>query len=87
MHGDVFLILLLLVFGCAAFLFGVIYVICQMFAWLGRGVWGAFRPHHSACACPPPVGSSRPKVCPNERCRKVEHRHARYCSQCGSSLT
>lgn len=86
MHGDALLIVLLLVFGCAAFLFGVIYLFCQFFAWMGRGLLGMFRPHRPAAPVERRKIGSRPRVCPNERCRKVEYRAARYCSQCGTPL-
>ena len=83
MHGDFVLVLVLVIGGCAALLFGVIYTFCQFFAWIGRGVWHVVAPRRARRA-----GGhwSRPRVCPNERCRKVEHRAAQYCSQCGTRL-
>lgn len=87
MHGgDVLLVVLLLVFGCAAFFFGVICVLCHLFAWMGRGVAGIFHPHRSVGASPRPGLGSRRRKCPNERCRRIEHRAALYCSQCGTPL-
>lgn len=86
MHGDVLVIVLLLVVGCAAFFFGVIYVVCQLFVWLGRSVWAVFRPHHGGNGRAHSHPMTRPRVCPNERCRKVEYRMARYCGQCGTPL-
>ncbi len=84
MQGDALLIILLLVFGCAAFFFGVIYCICQLFAWVSRGVWGVFRPRCSSDSAARPAAGSRRRVCPNKRCRKLEYRQARYCSPCGT---
>ncbi len=87
MHGgDVLLVVLLLVFGCAAFFFGVICVFCHLFAWMGRGVAGIFRPHGSVGASARPGLGSRRRKCPNERCRRIEYRDAHYCSQCGTPL-
>jgi hypothetical protein len=86
MHGDAVLIVLLLVFGCVAFLFGVVYLLCQSFAWVGRGLLGIFRPCRRADEAGPRMPGLRSRVCPNERCRKVEYRKARFCSQCGTRL-
>ena len=86
MHADALLVILLLLFGLAAFLFAVIYMFCQFFAWVGRSLLGLVSPDRpGGPVCPPRVGS-RPRVCPNERCRKVEYRAASYCSQCGTPL-
>jgi hypothetical protein len=59
---------------------------CQFFAWIGRGLLGLIRPHRPATPVRQPRVGSRPRVCANERCRKVEYRAARYCSQCGTPL-
>ena len=87
MHGDALLLILVMVFGCAAFFFGVIYLVFRVFAWFGRGFVGVFR------TAPPkePVGGPHRRrallVCPREECQRVEgRRDARYCSQCGVSL-
>ncbi len=83
MHGDVLLIVLVLVFGCAAFFFGILYALGRAVAWVGRGVWGVCRPGS------PPVGPRGLGVrfCPRTECRRVERRRdARYCSQCGQRL-
>lgn len=87
MHGDVLLVILILVFGCAAFLFGVIYVICQVLAWIGRGLFGIFMPRRSAGEPGAASGHRGGRVCPRAGCGKVEYRDARYCSQCGMPLT
>lgn len=86
MHGDALVIVLLLVFGCAAFLFGVIYLLLKLLAALGRGVAGVFRRPSSGNGLGEARVCSRVRVCPRERCRKVEYRDARYCSQCGTPL-
>ncbi len=84
MHGDAVLIVLLLVFGCVAFGFGVIYLLCQLLAWVWRGLLGIFRPGRGADEVGPRMPGLRSRVCPNEHCRKVEYREARFCSQCGT---
>jgi len=85
-QGDLLLVGLMLVFGCAAFLFGLVYVLCALFASVGRGIWGLVRPLGR-------VGSGGclslgrgPLVCPRANCRKAEYRNARFCSQCGARL-
>ena len=86
MHGDLLLVVLILVFGCAAFLFGLVYVVGCVVTAVGRGMWGLFRP--SRCSGPPAPAraSSRPLRCPRVNCRKVEYRNARFCSQCGAPM-
>jgi hypothetical protein len=83
MHGDLLLVALVLVLGCAGFFIGVIYLACSFFAFIGRSLLGLGRHGGAAaCGCGPRLG--RMRVCPRERCRKVERRAARYCSQCGA---
>lgn len=87
MHGEILLVVLILTLGCGAFCFCVIYLVCRFFAFLGRGLAGMFG-HHPAAKRPPAVlGRTPVRVCPQERCRKVEHRPALFCSQCGARLT
>jgi len=86
MHGDVLLVILILIFGCAAFLFGVIYAICQFVAWIARGLFGIFIPRRSAAASDSPTHGRQGRICPREGCGKVEYRNARFCSQCGRPL-
>ena len=86
MHGDVLLFILLLVLGCAAFFFGVIYMLCKLIAGIGRGVFGVFKPRSSIEIRGRPMQASRQRACPNGQCRKVEYRDAHYCSQCGTRL-
>jgi hypothetical protein len=86
MHGDFLIVLLLMVVGCAALLFGIVYMFCQFFARIGRGLLGVIAPGRVAGADGWGGRCGRPRVCPNDRCRKVEHRPASYCSQCGTRL-
>lgn len=87
MHGDLLLVVLILVFGCAAFLFGVIYLVCSIIGFVGRGVFRVLRPTRRRMDLE--GGARHPKtlVCSRAHCRKVEHREASYCSQCGAPLT
>jgi len=86
MHGDLLLLVLMLVFGCAAFLFGLVYVVWCVVGAVGRGMWSLVRPRR-------PIGKQeqvrafgRAAYCPRPNCRKVEYRNARFCSQCGAQL-
>lgn len=87
MQGDFLIVLLLVVVGCAALLFGVIYMFCQFFARIGRGLVGIIAPGRSAGSDGQVRRCSRPQVCQNKRCRKIEYRAARFCSQCGTRLS
>lgn len=96
MHGDILIILVLLVLGVAAFFFGVIYAACRALASVGRGIVRLLSPRGVPCsprASAPPAarpaqsqGRRTFRVCPREQCRHVEHRPARFCSQCGAKL-
>ncbi|MEK6799789.1 MAG: hypothetical protein AABZ12_12560 [Planctomycetota bacterium] len=89
MHGDLFLVVVVLVFGCAAFVFGLVYLVCAAVA---RVIGGVGRLLGLKTA--PPGGRRsvrhggwrRSRVCPHAHCRNVEFRPARYCSRCGSRL-
>lgn len=87
MQVDALVIILVLILGCAAFLFGVISLIWQILAWVGRGMVSTIRPRPAGKASPAaPMLRSR-RVCPRLECRRVEkRREARYCSQCGSPM-
>lgn len=87
MHGDVVVIVLLLVCGCAAFLFGVIYLACQLFLGIGRGLMSMVSPGRAHRARTGGGRAGPGLACPNPHCRKAERRPARYCSQCGTSLS
>ena len=87
MQGDLLLVALFLVFGIAAFLFGLVYVVWCIVGGIGRGMWSLLRPWR-------PVGTAerartfgRAVYCPRLNCRKVEYRNARFCSQCGAPLS
>jgi len=88
MHGDVAIVVLILVFGCAAFFFGVIYMVGRALAWVGRGVWrlaGGSPRVTARCCGTAPGGATR--MCTREGCRRIENRRgARYCSRCGAPL-
>jgi hypothetical protein len=86
-HGDVVVIVLLLVCGCAAFLFGAIYLVCQLFIGLGRGLMSVVTPGKQRGASTVAARPGRALACPNSHCRKIERRPAQYCSQCGTSLS
>lgn len=87
MHGDALVVVLVLVFGCAAFFFGLLYMLCRIVAWFGRGVANVFRPASRLARGGSTPRRSAVRVCPRERCRRVEYRRdARYCSQCGAPL-
>lgn len=87
MQGDALLLILVMVFGCAAFFFGVIYLIGRALAWCGRGFVGVFRSAPSGKQAGSDLGPGRQLVCPREECRREEDRpDARYCSQCGAPL-
>lgn len=82
MASNALVLILVMVLGCAGFLFGVIYVVFRGFGWLGRGVAGLVRhgPHQSVDGPPRMVGSC-------EACGHGEERPgAHYCSQCGAGL-
>lgn len=86
MHADLALMLLVLVFGCAAFLFGIVYVVY----WVLSAVWGglvtvvtpASEKSSGKAGAAPPNG----QVCPNRDCRHAEWREASYCCRCGERL-
>ena len=86
MHGDLLLVALILVFGCAAFLFGLMYVIWCVVGAVGRGMWGLVRPWRRIGTEERVRTLGRPVFCPRLNCRKVEYRSARFCSQCGAPL-
>ncbi len=86
MHADLLLFLFVVVFGCAAFIFGIFFVICRMIAGLGRSI---FRLVGGEPRRRRPAGSlfrSQARICPQPGCGKAELRPARYCSQCGARM-
>ena len=96
MHGDILIILVLLVLGVAAFFFGVIYAVCRALASVWRGVVRVLSPRGvpgspqvlvtPAAPLARSQGGRTFRVCSREQCRHVERRPARFCSQCGAKL-
>ena len=86
MHGDLLLVALVLVLGCAAFFVGVIYLACSFLAFVGRSVLGLAKPRGAASGRTA-HRRSRWTICPRDGCGKVECRAARYCGQCGMRLS
>jgi len=86
MHVDLVVIGLVLVLGCAAFFFGVVYVLCRFLGAVGRGMLTMFGVKTRVSGDYPPLSRRGRLICPQERCRKTEHRAARFCSQCGARL-
>ena len=87
MHGDLVLVALILVFGVAAFLFGLVYVVWCVVGAFGRGMWSLVRPWRSVPTSECARRLGRAVYCPRPNCRKVEYRNARFCSQCGAPLS
>jgi hypothetical protein len=85
MHGEILLVVLILTIGCAAFFFCVVYLIGRGFLLVGRGLAGLFRRASDGATLE--AGGRACRVCPREQCRKLEHRPARFCSQCGARLS
>ena len=85
MSADPLILVLVLVVGCAALLFAVFYVLGRVIGVVGKGVTTLFvgRPAKGQAALAP---GGRELVCSREKCRKIELRNGRYCSQCGAPL-
>ena len=86
MQGDLLLVALILVFGVAAFLFGLVYVVWCVVGAVGRGMWSLVRPWRPVPTAERARPFGRAVYCPRLNCRKVEYRNARFCSQCGATL-
>lgn len=83
MHGDLILVVIVLVVGFGAFLFAVLYVTFTALASIGRVVTGLFRGAPVARA----RSVKRPALqCPQAKCRHIEYRAARFCCRCGAKL-
>ena len=82
--GDILLVGLVLMVGCAAFIFGVIYLFFSMFAMAGRGLVALMWPRRRSTVSDGTLGPSQ--TCPNPKCRAVEYRAARFCGHCGTEL-
>ena len=83
MHGNLVIVVLLVVLGCAALGFGVVYLCFRLVAGLGRGCVRLFRPGSDRSELPSDAEPGHPRMCPNLRCRKIDIRSGRFCSQCG----
>lgn len=85
MHGDLLVVGMVLLFGCVAFVFGVIYLTTSVFSFFWRSTIGAFFPKASRRGFMQDAFGGR-QVCPRPNCRKVEHRGGAFCSQCGARM-
>ena len=81
---DFGIFILVLVLGLAGLLLGVLALIFKVIGGVLGWIAGLFRGHPKAI--PQHSGRSAARVCPQESCRHVEHRPARFCSQCGQRL-
>ncbi len=89
MAGDaVFVIVFVLVFGCAAFLFGILYLVCRLIGGAGRCMIRVLSPPGERVPERPVAPESKGLMCTHGQCRRIEYRsRARFCSQCGAPLT
>ena len=83
----VFFAVVLLVFGCLAF---VVCTVCVVFRAIFSLVQGLFCLVFGRCRKRMRVGGVRfaglTRICPRPGCQKVEYRSAQFCSQCGHPL-
>lgn len=82
--GDILIVGLVLVLGCAAFFVGVIYLFCSFLAVLGRGMISMVFPNWKPSR--PRILSGRIRACPNPKCGQLENRPARFCGHCGTEM-
>ena len=85
MPGDPVVVVFILIIGCAAFLFGVLYVFGRVIGAVGHSVASIMkgRPGKAPPSRPP---GGETLICSREQCRKIEYRNGRFCSQCGAPL-
>lgn len=81
---EVPIFILVLVLGLAGILLGVVALVFKVIGGVLGWIAGLFRGHPKAVTHR--SGRSGARVCPQESCRHVEHRPARFCSQCGQRL-
>ena len=81
---DPLIFVLVLVLGLAGLLLGVLALVFKVIGGVLGWIADLFRGHPKAI--PHRSGHSGARVCPQESCRHVEHRPARFCSQCGQRL-
>lgn len=83
----VIVVVFVLVVGCAAFLFGILYTVARLIGGALRCMMHGVRPRHRGVKYARPATAARVQVCANEQCRKTESRKgARFCSRCGMPL-
>lgn len=82
--GDLLLVGVVLVLGCAAFFIGVIYLFCSFLTVVGRTMFSFVFPRRQFA--PRALLPGRRRNCPNPKCGEVENRAARYCGHCGSEM-
>ena len=87
MHVDLPIVLLLLVIGCAAFLFGIFYAFCRIIGAFFTGVVSLFRPRRMRLHDVEFMMRDELLHCLRPKCGRLERRNAHYCSQCGARLT
>lgn len=81
----VIVVVFMLVVGCAAFFFGILYLLGLLIGGVWRCMMRIVRPGPGEAAG---TRASTMQVCPGEQCRKSEYRSdARFCSRCGTRLT
>lgn len=84
MSADLPLIIFILL-GCVAVVFGVLYLACRVIGGLGRGLFRL-----AGCVTGADTAGRRrqalARMCPRPQCRKVEYRQGSFCSQCGARL-
>lgn len=83
MQVDLLVFLIVLVFGLAAFILGVIALIWKAVSAVGMSLVRLVTPGRKARA---QAVRQAGLICRNPHCRKVEYRSARFCSQCGRPL-
>jgi len=88
MPGDVIVVVLfIIVFGCAAFFSGVVYLIGCVLAGAARCFTRFLRGPHEMPPQPVKAKLVVGMICTRPQCRRVEYRKgARYCGQCGAEL-
>lgn len=82
--GDLLLVGVVLVLGCAAFFVGVIYLFCSFLTFVGQGLLALVFPHRRRINRT--LTSGRYRVCPNPKCGEAERRPARFCGHCGTEF-
>lgn len=79
-------LMLLVVLGCAAFFFCAIYAMIRMAMAVLGGAAQLLRPRAKLPGQAAGERRERVRICSRPQCRRVEHRRAQFCSQCGAPL-